>query len=97
MESKPQELEKQVEALKISEDESRPPFDPWLDLKDCLDEFQIDYTSPEFKEEELPDVMIKRAEEDTNLRWFEKDRLKDIAEILKLHRFWEKEPIMLFR
>ena len=39
--------------IKVENGEGKQTFDPWLDLKDALDELKIDYRSPDFTEERM--------------------------------------------
>lgn len=91
------QVQKQVEELKVnvSEQPNTNDFDPWLDLKDILDDLKVDYKSPDFKEESLVE-MFEKLGEDKEIVWWKRKDYKDLAVILKQHRFWTSEPIMLY-
>lgn len=77
--------------------ESTPKdFNPWLDLKAALDELNIDYTKPDFSEEQMMQAFVERSQ-DKSIHFWERMRFEDLVAILKVHKFWESEPIMLLR
>jgi len=87
MESKPEELKSTTDAK---------TFEPWLDLAKALDELKIDYKADDFSERDMIHKLTEKSIE-PGLHFWEQNRYKDLISVLAAHRFWESEPIMLYR
>lgn len=61
-----------------------------------MDELSIDYKADDFTEQKMIEQFKLKSEDDT-LHFWERNRFKDLISILGAHKFWETEPIMLFR
>jgi len=56
-----------------SEQSLKPAFEPWLDLKNALDELNIDYKAADFTEEKMFE-QFKLKSEEPNLHFWQKYR-----------------------
>ena len=87
-------VQTKVAELKISTTDSSQ-FEPQLGLKNALVELGIDWKSPNFSYDRMIET-LKELSENKDLHFWKRAEYEDLVTVLKIHKFWETEPLMFY-